>query len=522
MTTRLVKALGAFALAGLLVGAAACGGDDADDGASTTAGGATTAAGSSETTAPAAELTSVTIAETLAPPTLDITTGSGAAIPQALLYNVYETLVKIDDTGEFQPLLAESYEISDDGLTYTFALRPDLTFSSGEALTAEDVVFSFERARTLEEAPGIIKETFRPVASVEAPDDQTVVITLSQPSRNFLFNLSQTGGVVINEAAVADLATKADGSGPYTVAEFVSNDRLGLALNASYWGEQPAVPEVTFRYFADPNAQVAALKSGDVQILDNITAELFGELEASGDFQTEQGVTDGETIISINNSRAPLDDERVRQALSYAIDKEAMNLAAASGLGYVIGSHASKNDPWFTDLAGTYPYDPEKAKELLADAGQEDLELTMIVPPTPYASAISQLAVSQLADVGVTLTLEQVDFPKWIDQVFLNADYDLSVISHVEARDINQYGNPEYYWRYDDAETQDLLAQAEAEPDEAASNELYTQVQERISDQSVNVFLYLLPRLQVVQEGITGYPKNTYSLAYDVTQLRAG
>jgi peptide/nickel transport system substrate-binding protein len=321
---------------------------------------------------------------------------------------------------------------------------------------------------------------------------------------------------------VADLATKADGSGPYTIAEFVSNDHLTLDRNAAYWGEAPAVPQVVFRYFADPTAQVAALKSGNVQILDNITAELFKELEGSGDYQTEQGVTDGETIISINNSRAPLDDERVRQALTYAIDKQAMNEAAASGLGVVIGSHASKNDPWYIDLSGAYPYDPDKAKELLKEAGQENLELTMVVPPTPYASAISQLAVSELAEVGVDLKLEQVDFPKWIDQVFINADYDLSVISHVEARDINQYGNPDYYWRYDDPETQKLLAEADAEPDEAKSNALYQQVQERISDQAVNVFLYLLPRLQVVEQGITGYPKNTYSLSYDVTNLRAG
>jgi len=199
-----------------------------------------------------------------------------------------------------------------------------------------------------------------------------------------------------------------------------------------------------------------------------------------------------------------------------------MNEAAASGLGVVIGSHASQNDPWFVDLSKTYPYDPDKAKELLAEAGQENLELTMIVPPTPYAQAISQLAVSELAEIGVKLNLEQVDFPKWIDQVFINADYELSVISHVEARDINQYGNPDYYGRYNDPQTQQLLQQADAETDEAKSNELYQQVQQRISDQAVNVFLYLLPRLQVVQKGIAGFPEHTYSLSFDVTNLHAG
>jgi peptide/nickel transport system substrate-binding protein len=251
MTTRLVKAFGAFAIAGLLVGAAACGDDDDGDAASTTAGGAetsaaepgaTTTAGSSDTTAGGGTLESVTIAETLAPATLDITTGSGAAIPQALLYNVYETPVKITDDGEFEGLLAEEWEVSDDGLTYTFMLRDGLAFASGDELTAEDVVFSYERARTLETAPGLIKETFRPVTAVEAPDPATVVITLSQPSRNFLYNLTQTGGVVINEAAVADLATATDGSGPYTVDEYVSNERLDLVANPGYWGRRRPCP----------------------------------------------------------------------------------------------------------------------------------------------------------------------------------------------------------------------------------------------------------------------------------------
>lgn len=508
------KAFGAALLVTLVATAAACGDDDDDTTATTEPGGTTTAATEA--------ITELAIGEVLAPPTLDITTGSGAAIPQALLYNLYETLVKIDDAGEIQPLLAETYDVSDDGLTYTFTLRDGVTFHNGEPFTSEDVVFSFDRARNLETAPGLIKATFAPVDTVEAPDDTTVVVTLKQPSRDFLFNIAQTGGVIIEESAVPDLATKPIGTGPFTFDAYVTNSSLSMTRNPDYWGDAPGMEKVTFRYFADANALANAMKAGDINIIDNITPELFPQFEQdTANYETVKGTTNGETIIAFNNSKAPLDDVRVRQAISYAINKDDINEVAESGYGTIIGSHASTNDPWYIDLSDTYPFDPDKAKELLAEAGQSDLKLTMKVPPTPYAKAISQAAVSQLKDVGVELTLVDVDFPKWIEEVFTNADYDLTVISHVEARDINQYGNPQYYWRYDDAETQKLLKDADAEVDEAKSNDIYAQVQRRINEQAVNDWLYLLPRLQVVKKGLTGYPENSRSLSYDVTGITA-
>ena len=168
---------------------------------------------------------------------------------------------------------------------------------------------------------------------------------------------------------------------------------------------------------------------------------------------------------------------RVRQAISYAIDKKAVNEIAESGLAKIIGTHASPNDPWFLDLSDTYQYDPAKAKELLKEAGVSNLKLTLQVPPVPYATSRRRGRPRQPGDVGIDVTLKDIEFPLWIDQVFTKADYDLTIISHVEARDIDQYGNPQYYWRYDNPKVQDASEAGRRGADRCENAGLYQQVQ---------------------------------------------
>src|SRR5262245_39100352 len=231
----------AVVIAAALV-AGACGDDDDEEGAAgTTAGGPTTAAaGGDTTTAGGGDTTAagggagdanatLTVGAVLAPPSLDITQESGAGIPQLLLYNVYETLVKIDDSGEFEPLLAESLpDVSEDGLTYTFTLREGVTFHNGDELTSEDVKFSLDRNKANEAAPSIIASTYSIVDSVEAPDPTTVVVTLTSRSRNWLYYMAQTAGVIIDEASVDTLANEANGSGPFELDTFTPPESARL------------------------------------------------------------------------------------------------------------------------------------------------------------------------------------------------------------------------------------------------------------------------------------------------------
>jgi peptide/nickel transport system substrate-binding protein len=384
------------------------------------------------------------------------------------------------------------------------------------------VKFSFDNAQaniTAGKAPAIISQTFAPVASVAAPDANTIVITLKQRSRDFIYNLSQTGGVVINEKALPDVATNPVGTGPFQFVSYVTNASLKLKRYDGYWGTKPTLQTVEFRYISDPKALADSIKSpAGVDIIDNLTPELFKGFEGDANFTTQNIVTNGETILAINNSRAPLNDVRVRQAISYAIDGR--STASPSGFGKIIGSHASPNDPWFVDLSNSYAFDKAKAKDLLAQAGVSGLKLTIQVPPVPYAAAAAPVIQQELGDVGITVELKNIEFPLWISQVFTNADFDLTIISHVEARDIGLYGNPKYYWRYDNAQVQDLLKQADAAPNTDASNALYKQVQEQINKDAVNDWLFLLPGLSVAKKGITGFPSAAFSLSYDVTGVK--
>jgi peptide/nickel transport system substrate-binding protein len=515
----------ALTVLGVALVAAACGGDNSgSSGATSTAGGATTtAAGGATTTAGSTGTgaTKMAIGETLAPKSLDITQESGAAIPQALLYNVYETLVKIDDQGKFQPLLAKEWKVSPDGLTYTFTLNDNLVFANGDPLTSDTVKQTFDYNAANTKAPALIKGTFAPVASVTAPDPKTVVVTLKQPSRDFLFNIAQTGGVVIDPASRTDVATKSNGSGPFTLANYTTNASLTLAANTKYWGTKPALTDVVFRYYADANALANALKAGDIQVIDNLTPELFDQFKSdTATYETVNGTSSGETILAMNNARAPLDNVKVRQAITYAINKQDVNDIAEQGLAKIIGSHASPNDPWFKDLSNTYAYNPDKAKQLLQEAGVSNVNLTLDVIPTPYAQATAPVVKDQLGKVGINVTLNNVEFPLWLDKDFTRGDFDLTIVSHVEARDTNLYGNPNYYWHYNKSQVQQLLKDADAATDEAKSNQLYGQVLDQINADAVNDWLFLLPRLEVVKKGITGYPTGSYSLSYDVTGIK--
>jgi peptide/nickel transport system substrate-binding protein len=527
----------AVAVTGMALVAAACSSGGSGAGPSTTGSPATTGGPTSgaSSSAPSTTTTAVTttgaspsgrtslaIGETLAPASLDITQDSGAQIPQALLYNVYETLVKISDDGSFAPLLAKAYTVSDDGLTYTFTLNSGVKFANGDPLTAKEVVASLTHNQTNKSAPPLIASTFALVNRITNPDADTVVVTLKQRSRDFLFDLAQTAGAIVDQKTLAQIKTTSNGSGPFAVDSYTTNAALVLRANPTYWGAKPALQQVTFKYYSDANALSNALKAGDVDIVDNLTPELFGDFQKdTGHYDTVNGTTSGEVLLAFNNSRKPLDDVRVRQALTYAINKKDVDDIAEQGLAKIIGSHASTNDPWFEDLSTTYPFDPAKAKDLLKEAGVSNLSLTLDVIPTPYAQASAPVIKDSLAKVGVTVKLNNVEFPQWLDKDFGKSDFDLTIVAHVEARDTNLYGNPNYYWKYNNPTVQSLLKQADAAPTDQQSNDLYHQVLEQINKDAVNDWLFLLPRLEVVKKGITGYPKGSYSLSYDVTGIKA-
>jgi peptide/nickel transport system substrate-binding protein len=453
------------------------------------------------------------------PGNLDYTTTAGAAIPQALLYNVYEGLVKLDNDGTIIPLLAESWTVSDDGLVYDFLLNEDVTFSDGSPFTADSVKFSLERVKGTWTANG--PAYLDPIASIEAVSDAEVRVTLSKPSNSWLFNMSGPVGTMFTESGIANLATSPVGTGPYTVTSFKSGDSLVLAANADYWGETPYLTDVTLRYFTDATAQTNALLSGDINLISGISQfQLVDQFKSDAEYQVLEGASTGEVTLSMNNASDAFGDVRVRQAVMYAIDRQAVLDTANSGYGLLIGAMVPPTDPWYdASIADLYPFDPDRATELLAEAGVSELTVAFKIPNLPYAVAGAQVVKAQLAEVGITAEVTALEFPAvWLDEVFADHDYDLSLIMHSEPRDVSVFAAPTYYAGYDSPAVMAKFAEADA-ADPADYVELMKEATRTMAEEASANWLYLQPAISLADVDLLGVPKNTPSLALDLSTI---
>lgn len=464
--------------------------------------------------------TDVVVGLTGEPTNLDFTTTSGSAIPQLLMNNVYEGLVTIDQEGEVQPQLAESWEVNGDRTVYTFTLHEGVTFSDGSPFTADDVVSSIERVQ--DDWTLSLRSKMDVVRKAEATSDTEVAVTLEHPSNSWLFDMGTSVGAMFPDDLSADLATETVGTGPYTVEEVAPGDHVTLAARDDYWGEAPAIQDVTVRYFADANAQANAVRAGDIDMAYNMQApDLLAGLERDEDLQVIDGTSTGEVLLALNNTEPPFDDLRVRRAVMHAIDRKAVLDTAWAGHGELIGSMVPPTDPYYQDLTDAYPYDPERAKELLAEAGAEDLSITFDVPTRPYAEAVAQVVVSQLKDVGIDAKIVPAEFPAvWLDKVFTEHDYQMSVILHTEARDmLTIFGDPDYYIGYDNPRVTEVAEEADrSSPDQYVAG--MQEVARMIVDDAASDPLFLFPNTVVADAGLAGIAANATTESMDLTGLR--
>ncbi|MEZ5823574.1 MAG: ABC transporter substrate-binding protein [Geminicoccaceae bacterium] len=241
------------------------------------------------------------------------------------------------------------------------------------------------------------------------------------------------------------------------------------------------------------------------------------QFEADPRFHVEIGSTEGETILAINNGRAPFDDVRVRRALAHAIDRQAIIDGSEYGYGTPIGSHFAPHHPAHVDLTGRYPHDVEKAKELLAEAGQSDLSLTIKLPPPPYARRGGEIIQAQLAEAGITVELVPVEWAQWLEQVFKGKDYDLTIVSHTEPMDIGIYARDDYYFDYHNPAFAELMTKLAEATDPADQNAILGEAQTLLAEDSVNVFLFQLAKRGVWDARLSGLWANSPVQANDLT-----
>ncbi|MEQ8355349.1 MAG: ABC transporter substrate-binding protein [Kiloniellaceae bacterium] len=457
----------------------------------------------------------------LEPPHLDPTAGAAAAIDEVVYANIFEGLTRIDRNGAVKPSLAESWTVTDGGLTYTFKLHSGVTFHDGTTFDSADVKFSLERAMA-EDSTNAQKGLFAPIASVATPDALTVVVSLKQPTGNLLFNLGWGDAVIVAPESAAENKNNPIGTGPFVFDRWVKGDRIELLRNPDYWGTPVKLTKATIKIIPDPAAATAALLAGDVDAFPNFPApEAMAQFEGDSRFTVVIGSTEGETILAMNNGRAPLDDIRVRRALAHAIDRKAVIDGAMFGYGTPIGTHFAPHHPAYVDLTGRYDYNRDKALALLAEAGYADgLTLSLKLPPPSYARRGGEIIAAQLAAVGVKTEIEQVEWAQWLEQVFRGKDYDLTIVSHTEPMDIGIYARDDYYFDYQDPGFKALMSKLDATVDEGARYEILAEAQEKLAEDSVNVFLFQLAKHGIWNANLEGLWENSPVQANDLTEVR--
>ena len=454
----------------------------------------------------------------LEPPHLDVTAGAAAAIREVTYANLYEGLTRIDARGEVRPGLAESWTVSPDGRSYAFKLRTGVVFHDSSPFDCSVVKFSYDRAAAADSV-NAQKPLFAAIARTECPDPATAVVTLTQPTASFLFNMGWGDAAMISPKSAATNKTSPVGTGPFRFKSWSKGDRVELVRNDAYWGARPKLAAVTFRFIADPTAAAAAMLAGDIDAFPLFPApETLDRFRADKRFKVAVGSTAGKIVMSLNEARKPFDDVRVRRALAYAIDRRLYIEGVLSGFGEPIGSHYMPGDVAYVDLTGAYPYDPAKAKALLAEAGiKPGFTMTITMPPPGYARKGGEVIAALLEQVGITAKLAPMEWAQWLDIVFKQYNYDATLIAHVEPRDLGIYARDSYYFNYRNPEYRALYDRYLAATDPAAQASLLGDLQRKLSADKPNVFLATLPKIGVWDAKVLGLWENAPVPANDVT-----
>jgi ABC-type dipeptide/oligopeptide/nickel transport system permease component/ABC-type transport system substrate-binding protein len=413
--------------------------------------------------------------------------------------------VQFAPDGSVLPQLAQSWEISNDGLTIAFHLKANVRFHDGVAFDAAAAKFSLDRLI----APDSVnpqRSRFSAIRAVEAVDPLTLRLQLRRRSGGLLQNLAFGAAVMLSPNSAATAATHPVGTGPFRFLRWRRGDSITLERNPDYQGTPAALEQVTFKFIADPTAAFAALMAGDIDAFANYPApESFAQFAADPRFDVFNGTTEMETVLSLNERTAPLHNVLVRRAISFALDRRAIIDGAMYGYGTPIGSHFPPHNPAYVDLTGVYPHDLAKARELMTQAGYpEGFSMTLKLPPPSYARRAGEIVAAQLAQIGIGLRIENLEWAQWLDQVYTRHDYDMSIVGHAEPLDYDIYARDDYYFGYQDADFKALIAQLDDSVDAARRRELLQQIQRKLADDAVNGFLFQYPRLDIWNKQLRG------------------
>ena len=431
-----------------------------------------------------------------------------------VMFNVFEGLMKPTPDGDLTPAIAESYEVSEDRMTYTFHLREGVQFHNGETVTAEDVVYSIQRCAAATETGIVQVEAFSVIQDIETPDDKTVAIIISEPSNEFISYMT----TAILPADYDKQDTDPVGTGPFKFVSRTAQDSIVLEKFNEYWGTPAQLDKVTLKIMENADSLMMSLQSGAIDLCAHLTSVQVAQLEEN--FNVAEGTMNLVQAMYLNNAVAPFDDVHVRQALCYAVDKQEIIDLAFDGYGSPIGSSMYPAfGKYFDDsLTNYYTKDVEKAKALLAEAGYPDgFDMTITVPSNykPHMDT-AEVLVQQLAEIGVNATIEPIEWESWVSDVYAGRQFQSTVVgvdaSNMTARALLERFTSDYgknFINYNNAEYDALFQQTLTAYDDDEQTAIYKQMLANLTENAANVYIQDLADLVAVRkgvEGVTFYP----------------
>ena len=430
-----------------------------------------------------------------------------------VLFNIFEGLVKASPDGSVIPAVASDYELSEDGTTYTFTLREGVTFHNGNPVTAEDVVYSLERCAGSENDGTPLVSAFSNVSRIEAVDAGHVVITLAEPSTEFINALTSP---VIPKDSGPTITQTMTGTGPFQFVSYTPQDSLVVERYDGYWNREKAakLDRVTFKIIPDVNSLVIGLKGGTLDMVVHLPNTLLREVEDG--FTVHQNTMNLVQALYLNNAVEPFDDPLVRQAMYYAVNVDEIIDFVCYGAGVATGTsmYPAQQKYFMPELAQRYTQDVEKARALLAQAGYPDGFSMTITAPSNYAQHMdtAQVLIEQLKAVGITAELVPVEWQTWVDDVYRGRNYQ-STVCGIAADDMTaremlvryMSDNRKNFIAFSDEEYDQVMAQALACIDDEEQTALYKRAQEILNERAASLWIQDACELVVMDPALEGF-----------------
>lgn len=433
-----------------------------------------------------------------------------AAGTREVLFNIFEGLVKPNSDGEMIPAVAEKYTLSEDGTTYTFTLREGVKFHNGQTVTAEDVVYSINRCAAVpegQEKP--LVAAFSAVKSVEALDEKTVAVTIAQRDLEFISYMT----AAIIPADYENQDTAPVGTGPFKFVSRTPQQDFVMERFEDYWGAPAWLDKVTYKICENADALVMNLNGGSIDLCAHLTSAQASQLNQN--FQVLEGTMNLVQAIYLNNQAKPFDNQLVRQALCYAIDRQGIMDMVADGHGTAVGSsiYPAFTKYFLPELVDKYPHDVAKAKELLAQAGYPDgFDMTISVPNNyqPHMDT-AEVVAEQLREAGIRVTIQPVEWSTWLDTIYNGRQFQATVVgvdaANMTARAMLERFTSDYgknFINYNNPAYDALFQQAINAQDEATQTDLYKQMETMLADTAANVYIQDLCDLVAMRQDLGG------------------